>query len=91
MQDDKILPNNKACITEEEDEEEWSTQSDQEKGQKQLEKSIQKPNNNDSTYTLTKNQRKKRSYIDNVSYLINLLAQSRKKGVLIKVGHFQYL
>ncbi|XP_027927324.1 uncharacterized protein LOC114184240 isoform X2 [Vigna unguiculata] len=66
-EDDKILPNNKACITEEEDEEEWSTQSDQEKGQKQLEKSIQKPNNNDSTYTLTKNQRKKRSYIDNTN------------------------
>lgn len=79
MQHDKILPNNKACIIEEEDEEEWSTESDQEKGQKQLEKSIQTPNNNDSTCTLTKNQRKKRNYIDNVSYLINLLVQSRKK------------
>ncbi|CAJ1825492.1 unnamed protein product [Sphenostylis stenocarpa] len=61
---DKKFLNNKAYIIDEEDEEEWSTQSDEEKDQKELEKSIQKPNNNDSKYILTKIRKKKRSHID---------------------------
>jgi len=83
MQHDEILPNNKAYIIDEEDEEEWSTQSDEEKGQKQLHKSIQKLNSNDSKNTLTKNQRKKANHIDKVSYLINLLAQFKKKRTIV--------
>ncbi|KAL9297105.1 hypothetical protein ACSQ67_023001 [Phaseolus vulgaris] len=57
-ENDEMLPNNKAYIIDEEDEEEWSTQSEEEKGQKKLYKLIQKLNSNDSTYTPTKNQRK---------------------------------
>jgi len=75
MQNDEMLPNNKAYIIDEEDEEEWSTQSEEEKGQKKLYKLIQKLNSNDSTYTPTKNQRKTGNNIPKVSYLINLLAQ----------------
>ncbi|TKY65287.1 hypothetical protein E2542_SST08145 [Spatholobus suberectus] len=56
---DKILPYNKAYIIDEEDEEEWNTQSDEEEGQKELEKSIQK--NNNSNYILTRKHRKKGS------------------------------
>ncbi|KAK7374441.1 hypothetical protein VNO80_07871 [Phaseolus coccineus] len=59
---DEMLPNNKTYLIDEEDEEEWSTQSEEEKGQ--FDKSIQKLNSTDSTYPLTKNQRKKGNYVD---------------------------
>ncbi|ESW11654.1 hypothetical protein PHAVU_008G048600 [Phaseolus vulgaris] len=66
-ENDEMLPNNKAYIIDEEDEEEWSTQSEEEKGQKKLYKSIQKLNSNDSTYTPTKNQRKTGNNIAKIS------------------------
>ncbi|RDX79047.1 hypothetical protein CR513_40580, partial [Mucuna pruriens] len=57
---EKILPYNKAYIIDEEDEQEWSTQSDEEK---ELEKSIQKIDNNNSNYILTKKRKQKSSHI----------------------------
>lgn len=64
---EKILPYNKAYIIDEEDEEEWRTQSNEENGQKELEKSIKKPKNNNSNHIPTKKWKKRSSHIDKAS------------------------
>lgn len=62
LQPDKILSYNKAYI-DEEDEEEWSSQSDEEKGQKELQKTI-----NYSNDIVTKKRKRKSSHVDKISY-----------------------